>query len=85
MPGRDRERYWDDHLHFTPDGYDLIGNKVGTQLVSLLAAERAAADARSLKRRRRMFKDDEERFEEETGDPSAINQGYVVVRRTDLE
>ncbi|KAK4240323.1 SGNH hydrolase-type esterase domain-containing protein [Achaetomium macrosporum] len=85
MSEKDRERYWDDHLHFTPDGYDLIGNKVGTELVSILAAERAAADPRPPKRRRRMFKDDDEKFEEEAGDPSAINQGYVVVRRTDLD
>lgn len=75
----DRKRYWSDHLHFTPDGYDLMGNKVGIALVSILAADLRPA------KRRRMFKDDGKRFEEEAGDPTAIDQGYVVVRRADLD
>jgi hypothetical protein len=82
MSEEDRKKYWDDHLHFTPDGYDLVGNKVGIALVSLLAAERG--ELRPAKRRR-MFRDDDKKFAEETGDPSAIDQGYVVVRRADLE
>jgi hypothetical protein len=84
MSESDRERYWDDHIHFTPDGYDLIGNKVGMALVSLLAQESGNEPARPQKRRR-MFKDDSKTFEEEAGDPSAIDQGYVVVRRADLD
>ncbi|KAK4127043.1 SGNH hydrolase [Parathielavia appendiculata] len=84
MSQSDRKRYWDDHIHFTPDGYDLIGNKVGIALVSLLAQERGNDPARP-QNRRRMFKDDDTKFEEEVGDPSAIDQGYVVVRRADLE
>ncbi|KAL2170631.1 hypothetical protein VTG60DRAFT_4556 [Thermothelomyces hinnuleus] len=84
MSESDRRRYWDDHIHFTPAGYDLIGNKVGISLVGLLAMEKANSPQRPQKRRR-MFKDDDKEFEEEGGDPSAINQGYVVVRRADLE
>jgi hypothetical protein len=84
MSPSDRERYWDDHIHFTADGYDLIGNKVGMALVSLLAQERGNEPARPQKRRR-LFKGDDKAFEEEVGDPSAIDQGYVVVRRADLD
>ncbi len=79
----DRKRYWDDHIHFTPDGYDLIGNKVGIRLVSILAKERALNSPPP--KRRRRFKDDDKKFMEETGDPTTIDQGYVVVRRADLE
>ncbi|KAH6854652.1 SGNH hydrolase-type esterase domain-containing protein [Chaetomium sp. MPI-CAGE-AT-0009] len=84
MSESDRKKYWDDHVHFTPDGYDMIGNKVGIALVSLLAKEKANSPQRPQKRRR-LFKDDDKKFEEEVGDPSALNQGYVVVRRVDLD
>jgi hypothetical protein len=84
MSEADRAKYWDDHLHFTPDGYDLIGNKVGMALVSLLAAEKANSPQRPQKRRR-LFRGDDKPFAEEAGDPTAIDQGYVVVRRVDLE
>jgi len=84
MSESDRKKYWDDHIHFTPAGYDLIGNKVGISLVSLLAREKAN-DPQRPQKRRRLFKGDEKKFVEETGDPSAIDQGYVVVRRVDLE
>ncbi|KAK4153553.1 SGNH hydrolase-type esterase domain-containing protein [Chaetomidium leptoderma] len=84
MTEADREKYWDDLVHFTPDGYDLIGNKVGIALVSLLAMDRANSPQRPQKRRR-LFKGDDKKYDEETGDPTAIDQGYVVVRRADLE
>ncbi|KXX76134.1 hypothetical protein MMYC01_206298 [Madurella mycetomatis] len=83
MSDTDKERYWDDHLHFTPDGYDLIGNKVGIALVSIMAREKT--NELSPAKRRRMFKDDNTLFEEEAGDPKAIDQGYIVVRRADLD
>ncbi|KAK4034061.1 SGNH hydrolase-type esterase domain-containing protein [Parachaetomium inaequale] len=84
MTETDRAKYWDDHLHFTPDGYDLIGNKVGMALVSLLATEKAN-DPQRPQKRRRLFRGDDKPFDEEAGDPAAIDQGYVVVRRVDLE
>ncbi|KAH8893847.1 SGNH hydrolase [Thozetella sp. PMI_491] len=80
MSEADRERYWDDAVHFTPDGYDLIGQKLGLAFVSLLVRERAEP----ARRRLRKFRDDDVAFAEETGDPTAIDQGYIVVRRTDL-
>lgn len=84
MSQTDRERYWDDPIHFTSDGYDLIGNKVGIALVSILAKERADKAPPPTKKRR-LFRDDDKKFEEEVGDPHAIDQGYIVVRRTDLD
>lgn len=83
MSAAEKERYWDDHLHFTPAGYDLIGKEVGIGLVSILATDRALNPPRE--KRRRRFRDDDKKFLEETGDPTAIDQGYVVVRRVDLE
>ncbi|EAQ89382.1 hypothetical protein CHGG_06001 [Chaetomium globosum CBS 148.51] len=84
MPLSDRKKYWGDHIHFTADGYDMMGNKIGIYLVSLLAKEKANSPQRPQKRRR-LFKDDDKKFEEEVGDPNSINQGYVVVRQADLD
>lgn len=83
MSENDRAKYWDDNVHFTPAGYDLIGNKVGMALVSLLVKQRV--DDLPPAKRRRVFKDDDKVFVEETGDPHAIDAGYIVVRRTDLD
>ncbi len=86
MSAKDRERYWDDQIHFTPDGYDLVGNKVGMALVSILAKERADAAPPPPPKKRRVYPDDNKSYEEEkTADPTAIDQGYIVVRRKDLE
>ncbi|KAK4682682.1 hypothetical protein QC764_118180 [Podospora pseudoanserina] len=83
MSSTDRKTYRDDQIHFTPEGYDLIGNKVGMALVSLLVKQRVA-DLPPAKRRR-IFKNDDKLFEEETGNPESLDGGYVVVRRTDLD
>lgn len=86
MSAKDQERYWDDGLHLTPDGYDLMGTKIGISLVSIFAKDKAFNDAVNPPRRRKFyFKDDELFFEEESGDPHALDQGYVVVRRKDLD
>ncbi|KAK0716933.1 SGNH hydrolase-type esterase domain-containing protein [Lasiosphaeria miniovina] len=83
----DRTRYWDDAIHFTPDGYDLMGNKIGVELVSILAKERADLNPPvTPRKRRRVFRDDDNTFEEEEEKgPNAIDRGYVVVRRKDLD
>lgn len=83
MSEDDRKLYWDDRIHFTPDGYDLIGKKVGMALVSLLVKDKFKDESPA--RRRRNFRDDDAMFEEEGGDPNSLNQGYIVVRRKDLE
>lgn len=84
MSPEEQKRYWDDAIHFTPDGYDFIGNKIATFLVSILAKEKAENDP-SPARRRRYFKDDEKVFDEEDEGNRAIDRGYIVVRRRDLD
>ena len=40
MPSSDRNKYWDDAVHFSVEGYNLIGNKVGMSLVKILEEDR---------------------------------------------
>lgn len=88
MREEERSRYWDDDVHLSAEGYGLMGEKVAARLVELIMPpgrlQAAAAGARPLKRRR-VFKDDDKTFEEEDGDDSLLDQGYIVVRRKDLE
>lgn len=89
MSEADRERYWDDSIHFTSEGYDRMGNKIGVTLVSLLVKEKSDNDRTPMGRKRRMFKGDEKVFEEEE-DPAepttpGLDKGYIVVRRRDLD
>lgn len=32
-------KYWDDAIHFTPDGYDFIGNKLAVALTEIMARD----------------------------------------------
>lgn len=93
MSDEDRKRYWDDGIHLTPDGYDLMGDRVGAALADILhrdadAREHAQTGAVGTSgrptRRKRKFKDDEVDFDEETSDPGDMRRGYVVVRWKDL-
>jgi hypothetical protein len=83
MSEPDRGKYWDDGLHFTPDGYELVGQKVGMALVSLLVKDKFKGQTPA--KRKRNFRDDDAMFEEEGGDPQSLNTGYIVVRWKDLE
>lgn len=85
MSSSDRYKYWDDEVHFSVEGYTLIGNKVGMNIVKYLVEDRAAAGAPVHVKKRRVFRGDEKVFTEEDGDPSSLDQGYVVVRRKDLD
>lgn len=93
MSEEDRKRYWDDRLHLTEDGYDLMGDKIGAALADILHREADAREqdqalnngGRRRVRRKRMFKGDENNFEEESGSPGDLRQGYVVVRCKDLD
>lgn len=33
-------KFWDDAIHFTPDGYDLIGEKIAGVLLEIMSAKR---------------------------------------------
>jgi hypothetical protein len=45
MPANDRERFWDDGLHFTVEGYELLGQKIGTALLAILAKEKSERES----------------------------------------
>lgn len=94
MSPEDNERYWDDLVHLTPDGYDLMGEKIAAALVEILKSTpdalpepAIAPPSQPVVRRKKMFKDDENAFveEQEEGDPPPIDKGYIVVRKKDLD
>lgn len=88
MSEADREKYWDpDGVHFTEAGYDLIGEKVAEGLIKIMQLEEAQSteissivtDARQRKLIQGMI------FEEEQGSPRLLSQGWIVVRKRDLD
>ncbi|KAH6648404.1 SGNH hydrolase-type esterase domain-containing protein [Truncatella angustata] len=88
MSEEDREKYWDpDGVHFTEAGYDLIGEKVAEGLTKIIRLEEAQSteissivtDARQRKLIEEMI------FEEEMGNPKLLSQGWIVVRKKDLD
>ncbi|KAI0459594.1 SGNH hydrolase-type esterase domain-containing protein [Xylaria acuta] len=88
MAPEDRGRYWDmDGLHLQAAGYDLMGEKVGDGLVRILRlAEAQGTDISSVVSDARQRKAIEDLiFEEEMGDPRLLSQGYIIVRRKDLD
>lgn len=89
MQPAERARYWDDRLHLTPAGYDLMGEKIAARLVELIMPpgrlQDTAGEARRPRKKKRVFRDDDWSFDEESGDDSVLGQGYYVVRRKDLE
>lgn len=88
MPPEDRGKYWDpDGLHLQAAGYDLVGGKIGEALVRILRlAEAQETDISSIVSDARQRKAIEDLiFEEEIGDPKLLSQGYIVVRRKDLD
>ncbi|KAL8417486.1 hypothetical protein RB594_001234 [Gaeumannomyces avenae] len=107
MSEDDRRLHWDDNVHLTPSGYDLMGQKIAARFLEVLRGETpggggpqpakaqdqaaaptaaaAAATTRSRRARSKVFKDDNLVFDEESGDSTRLGQGYVVVRKKDLE
>lgn len=88
MVPADREKYWDpDGLHLTEDGYDLMGEKIAEGLIKILHLQEAqTTEISSLftdARQRRLIED--MIFDEEAGDPKRLNQGYIIVRKKDLD
>ncbi|TLS24576.1 hypothetical protein PpBr36_08817 [Pyricularia pennisetigena] len=92
----ERDKYWDDDVHLTADGYDLMGKMIAARLVDILLGEEMEAKNKTSSGERpsassrsrpgvKAFKGDGVVFEEEAGDSSKLRQGYVVVRRTDLD
>ncbi|KAI3337812.1 SGNH hydrolase-type esterase domain-containing protein [Ustulina deusta] len=88
MAPEDRDKYWDpDGLHLQAAGYDLMGEKIGDALVRILRlAEAQGTDISSVVSDARQRKAIEDLiFEEEIGDPRLLSQGYIVVRKKDLD
>lgn len=88
MAPQDRGKYWDpDGVHLQAAGYDLMGEKIGDALVRILRlAEAQSTDISSIvsdARQRKAIQD--LIFEEEMGNPRLLSQGYIVVRKKDLD
>ncbi|ORY62485.1 SGNH hydrolase-type esterase domain-containing protein [Pseudomassariella vexata] len=88
MEEADQDKYWGmDGLHLTESGYDLMGSKIAKCLVKIINLEEAQSTEISSivtdARQRRMIED--LIFEEERGDPKLLSQGYIVVRKSDLD
>jgi hypothetical protein len=86
LADEDREKYWDDGLHLTSEGYDWMGAHVAEALIPLINSEPdmpatppPSTGAIAHETRETVL------FEEESGDPRRINEGYVVVRKKDLD
>ncbi|KAL0938805.1 gdsl-like lipase [Colletotrichum truncatum] len=84
LPDRDRKKYWDDGVHLTPAGYDWMGGHVAEALGNFIELERNPSSRRS-KRAKRYKEEDIVSFDEESGDPRSLSEGYVVVRMRDLD
>ncbi|KAI1121447.1 GDSL-like Lipase/Acylhydrolase [Nemania abortiva] len=88
MTPEDRAKYWNpDGVHLQAAGYDLMGEKIGDALVRILRlAEAQGTDISSVVSDARQRKAIESLiFEEEMGDPRLLSQGYIVVRKKDLD
>ncbi|KAI0597971.1 SGNH hydrolase [Biscogniauxia sp. FL1348] len=84
----DRDAHWcEDGLHMTAAGYDALGARVAEALARIVRlAEAQDTDISSVvtdARQRRAI--EELIFEEERGDPRLLSQGYIIVRRRDLD
>ncbi|EON96515.1 putative gdsl-like lipase protein [Phaeoacremonium minimum UCRPA7] len=84
MRPEEREKYWDDGLHLTADGYMLMGEKIAGALINIIMPP-GRLQMNGERTRKRKFKDDDKTFEEEHGDDAALDHGYIVVRRKDLD
>lgn len=88
MAPEDRPKYWNrDGVHLTADGYNLMGEKIAEELVRITklaeAQETEISNIVTDAGQRRAI--EELIFEEERGNPRLLSQGYIVVRKTDLD
>lgn len=84
MSEQDRKRCWDDGLHLRKDGYDLMGDSIADGLIPLLVPE-SAGPPKPVGKAQDGFGDDGVVLQEEEGNPRKINQGYIIVRKKDLD
>ncbi|RYP72116.1 hypothetical protein DL771_004447 [Monosporascus sp. 5C6A] len=88
MPPAQRARIWEpDGVHLTSEGYCFMGERIAeglAQIVRLAEAQdteisSVVSDARQRRAIEGLI------FEEERGDHKLLSQGYIVVRKTDLD
>ncbi|KAH7026331.1 SGNH hydrolase-type esterase domain-containing protein [Microdochium trichocladiopsis] len=86
-PSRKPELWNPDGLHLTSEGYAEVGSKVADELIRLIRLQEATETEISSiftdARQRRAVEDLIQ--EEERGDPKLLSQGYIYVRRHDLD
>jgi hypothetical protein len=88
MSPQDQALYWNkDGVHLEAAGYDLMGEKIGDALVRILRlAEAQDTDISAVVSNARQRKAIEDLiYEEEMGDPRLLSQGYIIVRKKDLD
>ncbi|KAI1383056.1 SGNH hydrolase [Hypoxylon trugodes] len=88
MVPEDRPKYWQmDGVHLTADGYNLMGEKIAEELIRIVKlAEAQETDISTIASDPRQRAAIEEMiFEEERGNPRLLSQGYIVVRKRDLD
>lgn len=68
-----REKYWNDGVHLTEAGYDWMGNHIADAFLKIISQDDAHGG---------WFEDT---FTEEQGDPRLLEQGYIVIRKKDLD
>ncbi|KAF4962671.1 hypothetical protein FSARC_9232 [Fusarium sarcochroum] len=83
----DRGRYWDDGLHLRDEGYNWMGNHIADALIDILWREGTFEQPTSSKTAdpSDVIVEDEFTYDEEDGNPRNIHEGYVVVRKKDLD
>ncbi|RYP53425.1 hypothetical protein DL768_001570 [Monosporascus sp. mg162] len=88
MPPAQRARIWEpDGVHLTSEGYSFMGERIAEALAQIVRlAEAQDTDISSVvsdARQRRAIEG--LIFEEERGDHKLLSQGYIVVRKSDLD
>ncbi|RYP91500.1 hypothetical protein DL770_002346 [Monosporascus sp. CRB-9-2] len=88
MPPAQRARIWEpDGVHLTSEGYSFMGERIAEALAQIVrlaeAQDTEISSVVSNARQRRAIEG--LIFEEERGDHKLLSQGYIVVRKSDLD
>ncbi|KAJ4003451.1 hypothetical protein NW766_012384 [Fusarium irregulare] len=78
---QDCDRYWDDGLHLKEEGYDWMGNHVADAMIDILWHEGTFEQPSEVS----VVEEEQLAFDEEDGNPRNIDEGYIVVRKKDLD
>ncbi|QLI73015.1 uncharacterized protein G6M90_00g100570 [Metarhizium brunneum] len=85
LSAEDRQKYWDDGLHLTDQGYEWMGGHIADGFLAALSSTNGVKPSPAPNSSKRPSRtNDSTVFEEETGNPGKLSEGYVVVRKKDL-